>query len=34
MEELTWDYNYEIDSVENKVIWCVCGAPNCKRRLL
>lgn len=34
MEELTWDYNYEIGSVQSKVIWCLCGAQNCRQRLL
>lgn len=33
-EELCWNYNYVVDSVENKQIICNCGASNCKGRLL
>ncbi|XP_021950413.1 histone-lysine N-methyltransferase eggless isoform X1 [Folsomia candida] len=32
--ELTWDYNYEIGSVPNKVLFCYCGSPDCRGRLL
>ncbi|XP_077285961.1 SET domain bifurcated histone lysine methyltransferase eggless [Arctopsyche grandis] len=32
--ELTWNYNYDIGSVPGKVIYCRCGAPNCRGRLL
>ena len=32
--ELTWDYNYEIGSVPNKVLQCLCGTPKCRGRLL
>jgi hypothetical protein len=34
LQELTWDYSYEVGSVEGKVIYCRCKAPNCRRRLL
>lgn len=33
-EELCWNYNYVVDSVEGKQITCNCGADNCKGRLL
>ncbi|KAF8796329.1 Histone-lysine N-methyltransferase eggless like protein [Argiope bruennichi] len=32
--ELTWDYNYEVGSVEGKVMYCYCDARNCRGRLL
>ncbi|XP_050678224.1 histone-lysine N-methyltransferase eggless isoform X2 [Leptidea sinapis] len=32
--ELTWNYNYDVGSVPGKVLYCFCGAPNCRRRLL
>nr|XP_039251763.1 histone-lysine N-methyltransferase SETDB1-like isoform X1 [Styela clava] len=32
--ELTWDYNYEIGSVEGREIQCYCGATKCRKRLL
>ncbi|XP_033837121.2 histone-lysine N-methyltransferase SETDB1-B-like isoform X3 [Periophthalmus magnuspinnatus] len=32
--ELTWDYNYEVGSVEGKVLLCCCLAPECRGRLL
>ncbi|XP_037300403.1 LOW QUALITY PROTEIN: uncharacterized protein LOC115449535 [Manduca sexta] len=32
--ELTWNYNYDVGSVPGKVLYCYCGAPNCRRRLL
>ncbi|KAM9309113.1 histone-lysine N-methyltransferase SETDB1-B isoform 2-T2 [Pholidichthys leucotaenia] len=32
--ELTWDYNYEVGSVEGKVLLCCCGATECRGRLL
>ncbi|CAL1611050.1 unnamed protein product [Knipowitschia caucasica] len=32
--ELTWDYNYEVGSVEGKVLLCCCGSPECRGRLL
>eukprot|EP00731_Ephydatia_muelleri_P023685 Em0015g1268a len=34
MQELTWDYNYVVGSVEGKRIDCRCGAINCRKRLL
>ena len=34
MQELTWDYNYVVGSVEGKRIDCSCGAINCRKRLL
>ncbi|KAJ0182939.1 hypothetical protein K1T71_000915 [Dendrolimus kikuchii] len=32
--ELTWNYNYDVGSVPDKVLYCHCGAPNCRGRLL
>lgn len=32
--ELTWDYNYEIGSVEGREMPCYCGATKCRKRLL
>ncbi|KAI8040133.1 hypothetical protein M5D96_007563 [Drosophila gunungcola] len=32
--ELTWNYNYEVGVVPGKVLYCQCGAPNCRIRLL
>ena len=32
--ELTWDYSYEIGSVPGKIMYCKCGAKDCKGRLL
>ncbi|NXR66906.1 SETB1 methyltransferase, partial [Rhadina sibilatrix] len=32
--ELTWDYNYEVGSVEGKELLCCCGAIDCRGRLL
>ncbi|XP_068203468.1 histone-lysine N-methyltransferase eggless-like isoform X1 [Palaemon carinicauda] len=32
--ELTWDYNYEVDSVPDKIKYCYCGAKKCRGRLL
>ncbi|XP_065224566.1 histone-lysine N-methyltransferase eggless isoform X2 [Planococcus citri] len=32
--ELTWDYNYDIGSVEGKVKYCYCGTQHCRGRLL
>ncbi|XP_062384689.1 histone-lysine N-methyltransferase SETDB1-B-like [Sardina pilchardus] len=32
--ELTWDYNYEVGSVEGKVLLCNCGSERCTGRLL
>lgn len=32
--ELTWDYNYEVGSVTDKVMYCYCEAPSCRGRLL
>lgn len=34
LTELTWDYNYEVGSVPDKVLQCYCGATNCRKRLL
>ena len=33
-EELNWDYNYIVDQVPGKEIYCECGAENCRGRLL
>uniref|UniRef100_A0A672LPN7 [histone H3]-lysine(4) N-trimethyltransferase n=1 Tax=Sinocyclocheilus grahami TaxID=75366 RepID=A0A672LPN7_SINGR len=32
--ELTWDYNYEVGSVEGKELLCCCGSTECRGRLL
>lgn len=32
--ELTWDYNYMPRSVPGKRLQCLCGTPNCRKRLL
>lgn len=32
--ELTWDYNYSVGSVENKIIQCLCESKICRGRLL
>ncbi|XP_072531688.1 histone-lysine N-methyltransferase SETDB1-A [Salminus brasiliensis] len=32
--ELTWDYGYEVGSVEGKVLLCCCGSSECTGRLL
>lgn len=32
--ELTWDYSYEVGSVEGKVLLCCCGSTECTGRLL
>lgn len=32
--ELTWDYNYDVGSVPNKVLYCYCGSSECRGRLL
>ncbi|XP_051527696.1 histone-lysine N-methyltransferase SETDB1-A-like isoform X2 [Myxocyprinus asiaticus] len=32
--ELTWDYNYEVGSVDGKVLLCCCGSSRCTGRLL
>ncbi|CAM9879176.1 unnamed protein product [Ectocarpus sp. 12 AP-2014] len=33
-EELTYDYNYKVGSVEGKSLACRCGAPSCRGMLL
>lgn len=33
-QELCWDYNYVVDQVEGKEIYCACGADECRERLL
>ncbi|CAG4949491.1 unnamed protein product [Parnassius apollo] len=32
--ELTWNYNYDVGSVPGKILYCYCGAVNCRGRLL
>lgn len=32
--ELTWDYNYDVGSVPDKVLYCYCGSLECRGRLL
>ena len=34
LEEITWDYQYEIDSVPDKKMYCYCKSANCRGRLL
>merc|ERR1719266_901428 len=33
-EELCWDYNYQVDQVAGKEIYCQCNSDNCRGRLL
>ena len=33
-DELCWDYNYQVDQVQGKEIYCQCGKDNCRGRLL
>ena len=33
-EEVTWNYNYHVGSIPGRVMYCSCGAPNCKGRIL
>lgn len=32
--ELTWDYNYSINSVPGKKMKCYCDSPKCRKRLI
>lgn len=32
--EITWNYNYQIGCIEDKVIYCHCNSDNCAKRLL
>ena len=32
--ELCWDYNYQPNSVEGRVLYCQCGSSSCRGRLL
>ncbi|XP_028404794.1 uncharacterized protein LOC114527359 [Dendronephthya gigantea] len=32
--ELTWDYMYEVGSVRDKSLYCLCGSSGCRGRLL
>lgn len=32
--ELTWDYSYDVGSVPDKILYCHCGAKECRGRLL
>ena len=32
--ELCWDYNYTIDSVKGRTLYCYCNSTNCRGRLL
>ena len=32
--ELCWDYQYQPDTVEDKILYCSCGSTSCKGRLL
>lgn len=33
-DEITWHYNYKIDSIQGRQIECNCGASNCAGRIL
>ncbi|XP_058177570.1 histone-lysine N-methyltransferase eggless [Anopheles ziemanni] len=33
-EELTWNYAYDVGSVPGKVLFCNCGARECRKRIL
>ena len=33
-EELCWDYQYIVDQVKGKEIYCQCNSDNCRGRLL
>ncbi|XP_049521753.1 LOW QUALITY PROTEIN: histone-lysine N-methyltransferase SETDB1-like [Dermacentor silvarum] len=32
--ELTWDYNYDVGSVPERVMYCQCGSDECRGRLI
>nr|XP_037277427.1 LOW QUALITY PROTEIN: histone-lysine N-methyltransferase eggless-like [Rhipicephalus microplus] len=32
--ELTWDYNYDVGSVPERVMYCQCGSEECRGRLI
>jgi histone-lysine N-methyltransferase SETDB1 len=34
LEEISWDYNYEIGSVPDRKMYCHCKSSNCRGRLL
>ena len=34
LEELTWDYSYDVGSVPGRNIDCLCGSAVCRGRLL
>lgn len=34
LEEITWDYQYEINSIPGRVMKCHCHSTNCKGRLI
>lgn len=34
LEEVSWDYNYEIGSVPDRKMYCYCKSVNCRGRLL
>ena len=33
-DELCWDYNYQVDQVQGKEIYCQCNQEHCRGRLL
>lgn len=33
-DEITWNYNYKMGSIEGRYLECTCGAPNCGGRIL
>lgn len=34
LEEITWDYQYEVDSVPGKKLYCYCRSAGCRGRLI
>lgn len=34
LEEITWDYQYEVDSVPGKKLYCYCRSAECRGRLI
>lgn len=34
LEEITWDYQYEVDSIPGRVLFCYCQSSSCRGRLI
>ena len=34
LEEITWDYQYEVDSIPGRQLYCKCQSANCRGRLI